>query len=119
MDILVVDHRESVSSAWKLQIEALGHRVFCALAPAIACDMLNTTDFDVIVINLDTTAGAPLCVAECAEVRQPSASLVFISGSGVFSDGSIFGMFRNARAFLPGATDARDLACMVDHFAAA
>jgi hypothetical protein len=54
-------------------------------------------------------------VADYAQYRQPDAALIFVTDTTFFSDGSIFSLIPNARAFLQSGTPPDDLAALVEH----
>ena len=81
--------------------------------------MLKTTDIKVIVVNLELEQGGALAVADFASYRRPAAKVIFLTDSGMFSDGSIFSLAPNACAYLPASTPPADLAAMVAHYSGA
>lgn len=56
-------------------------------------------------------------VANSAQFNQPNANVVFVTDTTFFSDGSIFALCANARAFMETTTPPDDLAAVVHHYA--
>ena len=84
-----------------------------------ARERLEETTYEVILLDVMLDDGEGLCVADFARYRCPQTRVVFVSSSGFFSDGSIFRLSPNARAFLPCSTPPDDLSTMIEHYAKA
>lgn len=84
---------------------------------------ISLHDYDVIVADLvlgnknDGDSGLP--VADYARYRRPNAKVIFVTDTSFFSDGSIFALAPNARAFVQTETPPEDLTAMVAHFGGA
>lgn len=81
--------------------------------------LIAARPFDVIILDLVLATGSALAVADVAQFRQPDTSVIFVTDTSFFSDGSIFSIMPNARAFLPTRTPPDDLAAVVEYYGAA
>ncbi|MFC2970052.1 hypothetical protein [Acidimangrovimonas pyrenivorans] len=119
MSILIVESDPERGPCWQRHVEAEGQTVRLVATQAAAVATLKTVDVRLIVLNLDLAGGGALAVADFAHYRQPDARVIFVTGRGLFADGSIFAHAANACAFLPADTAPADLAAMVSHYASA
>jgi len=104
MQTLIVQSNESLGILWKRHLERLGVCVTVAQTGTEALRLIQSCEFDVIVLDLVLSDGCALTVADFADFRQPSASVVFVTDTTFFSDGSIFGLAANACAFIKSNT---------------
>ncbi|ART99670.1 response regulator [Yoonia vestfoldensis] len=116
MHVLIIHGNGGLAAIWQRHLEMLGAQVTQAPTSAAALGALETIGFDVIVLDVMLDGGSALAVADMAQFRQPWASVVFVTDTTVFSDGSIFGYSGNARAFIQTATPPTDLAAIVYHY---
>ena len=77
---------------------------------------LKETDFDVVVLDLMLEDGNGLTVADIAAFRQPQASVICVTDSSFFSDGSIFAHSATARLTLGRTTPPEELTAIVTHY---
>ena len=116
MRVLIVQSNTSLCRVWTRHLERLGVDVASAHTGTDAVDQLEGENFDCIVLDLILEEGSALTVADVAYFRQPEASVVFVTDTTFFSDGSIFSHSANARAFVEKTTPPNDLAAIVQHF---
>lgn len=116
MAVLIVESNLQRAERWRACIAGLGLDVHAVQGQAEAVRVMQTHKVRLIVLNLDLDEGSALAVADFASYRHPEAKVIFLTGSGMFSDGSIFGHAANACAFLPASTAPQDLAAMVAHY---
>ena len=116
MRVLIVQSNPGLSNLWTRHLERLGARVDQASTAQDALTVLQTIQFDVIVLDLVLREGSALTVADFANFSMPDANVVFVTDTTFFSDGSIFAHSANARAFLKTATPPADLAEIVCHY---
>lgn len=116
MRVLIVQSNEALCGVWARHLERLGVEVSSAYTGTDAVDQLEDENFDCIVLDLVLEEGSALTVADVAYFRQPDASVVFVTDTTFFSDGSIFSHSANARAFVEKTTPPNDLAAIVQHF---
>ncbi|MHA6324646.1 hypothetical protein [Roseivivax sp. CAU 1753] len=102
---------------WQRHVERLGMSVVRCESQSAAATALQSTQFDLIVLNLVLEDGSAFAVADLASYRQPDCKVIFVSRSSFFSDGSIFNLCANACAFVPAGTAPEDLAAMAEHYA--
>lgn len=119
MPILIVESDPERSARWKAHLVAEGQTVMVAATQEAAVDVLKTVAVRVIVLSLDLADGSALAVADFANYRRPGAKVIFVTGAGLFADGSIFAHAANACAFISTDTAPEDLAAMVAHYASA
>jgi len=116
MRVLIVQSNEALCSVWTRHLERLGVDVAAAHTGDVAVAQLEEQTFDCIVLDLVLEEGSALTVADVAYFRQPDASVVFVTDTTFFSDGSIFSHSANARAFVEKRTPPNDLAAIVQHY---
>lgn len=81
-----------------------------------ALQALENHVFDVVVLDLVLDEGNGLTVADIAAFRQPQASVICVTDSSFFSDGSIFNHCATARLTLNRMMPADELAAIVAHY---
>ena len=117
MRVLVVADDPGLGGIWSHHIATLGAEVGLAVTLEAAVSALAGRLFDAIVIDLTMDRRGALSLADLAAFRSPGARVIFVTGSAIFSDGSIFRLSPNAAAFLPRATRPEDLAAIAVHHA--
>mgnify|MGYP000182750921 CR=1 FL=1 len=116
MRVLIVQSNEALCRVWTRHLERLGVHVKAAFTGTEAVARIEDENFDCIVLDLVLEEGSALTVADVAYFRQPDASVVFVTDTTFFSDGSIFSHSANARAFVEKTTPPNDLAAIVQHY---
>ncbi len=116
MRVLIVQSNANLGQLWKRHLERLDADVVHVETGARALNLIETQEFDVIVLDLVLSEGSALTVADFSQFRQPDANVVFVTDTTFFSDGSIFNHSANARAFVETATPPKDLAAIVHHY---
>jgi CheY-like chemotaxis protein len=119
MKVLIVEWKPELGRLWARHLERVGATVDIAMTEVEAIDMLRETAFDAVVLDLTLPEGSALAVADFAAYRRPNARIVFVTNTTFFSDGSIFALSTNARAFLQSDMPPEDLAAIVQYHAAA
>lgn len=116
MHVLIVESTTDLALVWQRHLERQGMRVSVTPSAERAVSLIATQAFDVIVLDLVLEDGSALAVADYAQYRQPGTDVIFVTNTRFFSDGSIFALIPNARAFVPTRTPPEDLAAMVAHY---
>jgi DNA-binding response OmpR family regulator len=116
MQVLIVESTSDLAELWRRHLERQGALVTVCGSGMQACDLIAERDFDVIILDLILTEGSALAVADYAQYRRPDASVIFVTDTTFFSDGSIFSVIPNVRAFVQSQTPPEDLAAMVAHY---
>lgn len=116
MRALIVQNNPDLGELWKRHLARLDVKVTLVQSGDQALHLIETTIFDVIVLDLVLPDRSALSVADLAQFRQPDANVVFVTDTTFFSDGSIFSHSANARAFIKSATPPDDLAAIVHHY---
>jgi DNA-binding NtrC family response regulator len=116
MRVLIVESETDLADIWRRHLERLTFKVHIAGTSDEAVQAISDHPFDVIVLNLVLAEGSALAVADFAQYRQPRTNVIFVTDTTFFSDGSIFSMSPNARAFVRTGTRPEDLAAMVEHY---
>lgn len=117
MCTLIVQSNYDLGQVWARHVERLGTRVRHVQTGQEALALIEAEEFDVIVLDLVLSEGSALTVADFAHFNQPAANVVFVTDTTFFSDGSIFALCANARAFVETATPPDDLAAIIHHYA--
>lgn len=118
MNVLIVESVVALAGIWQRHLERQGADVTLAQTADQAVRHISDQDFDVIVLDLVLHDGSALAVADYAQFRQPDTNVIFVTDTTFFSDGSIFAVTPNARAFVQSTTPVEDLAAMVEHYGA-
>lgn len=108
--------KADLGALWCRHLERLEAVVTVVETGGAALLLLQSENFDVIVLDLVLHEGSALTVADFANFNQPRANVVFVTDTTFFSDGSIFSHSANARAFVETATPPSDLAAIVHHY---
>lgn len=117
MRALIVEHDTGLSGLWARHLGRHGFSTRTAATLDQAFDLLRTDQFGVIILDLMLQGDAALAVSDYASVIQPEAQVILVTNTSFFSDGSIFRICTNARAFVPADTAPEDLANMAEHYA--
>lgn len=115
VQVLIVESSAPLSQIWKRHLERQAFEVVLARSEDEAVAILETRQFDVLVVNLILRDGSAMAVADVVNFRQPKAKIIFVTDTSFFSDGSIFNMIPNACALVPAATPIEDLSALVEH----
>ena len=116
MKALIVESRRDLGLLWKKHLDRQGIECRLALGQREAVELLQTIDFEILVVDIVLEEGSALAVADFASYRQPQARVIFVTNTSFFSDGSIFQHSPNACAFVQSDSPPEDLAAMVEHF---
>lgn len=118
MRVLIAESEIDLSDIWRRHLERQQIEVYVVTTSDEAVEAISEMQFDVIILNLVLAEGSALAVSDFAQYRQPDTSVIFVTDTSFFSDGSIFSMVPNARALVRTATRPEDLAAMVEHYGA-
>lgn len=116
VQVLVVESTADPAEIWRRHLQRQWHDVVVVHSDDDAVTAIAGQAFDVIILDLVLEHGSALAVADHARYRQPAAKVIVVTDTTFFSDGSIFAVTPNARAFVQSATPPDDLAAMVEHF---
>ncbi|MCX7302455.1 MAG: response regulator [Rhodobacterales bacterium] len=116
MQVLIVESTAALAELWQRHLERHGLTVSISSSGEAACDLIGSIRYDVIILDLVLAEGAAFAVADYAQYRWPQTSVIFVTDTTFFSDGSIFSIVPNARAFIQTRTPPEDLAAMVEHY---
>ncbi len=119
MQTLIVQSNLSLGHLWKRHLERLDIDVMLTHSGADALALIQSFPFDVVVIDLMLSDQCAITVADMIAFRQPKANVVFVTDTTFFSDGSIFSLSANARAYVKSQTAPGDLAAIVQHYGGA
>lgn len=118
MRVLIVEGNPNLGSIWSRHLERHGCDVDLSTSQSDAIDMLRGEAVDVINLDLILKDGSAFAVADFASYRRPTATVIFVSDSTFFSDGSIFQHIPNACAMMPSEVTPEDLGALVEHYGA-
>ena len=116
MRVLIVQNNDALGTVWQRHLERMNACVELIKTGSEALIALQDKNYDVIVLDLVLEEGCALTVADFAQFNQPRASVVFVTDTTFFSDGSIFSHSANARAFVETTMCPKDLAKIVHHY---
>ncbi|WP_197919356.1 DNA-binding transcriptional response regulator [Thiosulfatihalobacter marinus] len=118
MRALIVESQADLGGLWQRHLWRLGVETDLVTSQEGAMRALQEGGYDVMVLDLVLRDGAALALSDYASYRHPDLQVIFVTDTAFFSDGSIFNLCSNARAFVPTATPPEDLAAMVEHYGA-
>ena len=113
--VLIVEAQESLGKLWQNFLKRQGFDVALAVSQKDAIDSLRFDQWDVLVIDLMLPNSSVLAISDFASYKNPDISIIVVSASSFFSDGSIFELLPNARCFMNQPIEPDDLAAVVDH----
>ena len=116
MRVLIVQSNYDLGQIWARHLERMGAVVLHVKTGEAALDAIANGPLDVIVLDLVLAEGSALTVSDAVQFKQPAANVVFVTDTTFFSDGSIFALCGNARAFMETTTPPDDLAAIVHHY---
>lgn len=113
--ILVLEDDSGLQFVLRETLTAAGHEVFVASDNETAMTILRRRTPDVLLLDLMIDDGLSTDVANYAVYSAPHAAVIFMTGSGMFPKGELFGMARNARWVLRKPVDPTELTTMIAH----
>ena len=114
--ILLLEDDAGLLYTLRTALEGAGHKVLSATSVADAICTLRDEQPDVLVLDLIINSSYSIQVADYAGIALPDAQVIYITGSGMFPQGELFGLSGNARWVLRKPLKLKDLIDMVDHF---
>ncbi|RKF14664.1 response regulator [Roseovarius spongiae] len=118
MNVLIVESNPNLGGLWQRHMQRQGMEVRLEQGQPGAIKALQTHAYDIIVLNLVIERGSALAIADFASYRHPDTQIVFVTDTSFFSDGSVFQLSANTRAFVQSDTPPEDLTAMVEHYGA-
>lgn len=118
MNVLIVENRVELRQLWRNHLVRKGALVRMVSTQDEAIEAILDKVPDIIILDLVLEEGGALAISDFASYRAPKARVIFVTDTSFFSDGSIFNLSPNARAFVQADTPPEDLAAMVEHYAA-
>ncbi len=113
--VLIVEAQEKLGLLWQKFLIQQGFDVDLAVNQPEAIEKLQFHSWDVLVIDLVMPNASALAISDFASYKNPDISIIVLSASSFFSDGSIFDILPNARGFMNQPVEQDDLAAGVDH----
>jgi DNA-binding NtrC family response regulator len=117
--ILLLEDDPGLQFAFTEVLEDAGHVVHGTSCNEEAMAALRRCKPDILLLDLMIGGGLSTDVANYAGYAAPKAQVIFITGSGLFPKGELFGMSHNARMVLRKPVDLFELTTMVAHVAEA
>ena len=115
--VLLVQSEPELGALWEGHMIRQGAEVRLCRDATTALQSLEESLFDVVVLDLVLEDGNGLTVADIAAFRQPEASVICVTDSSFFSDGSIFAHSATARLTLNRTTPPDELSAIVAYYA--
>lgn len=113
--VLIVEAEVSLGTLWQSFLQRQGFEVGLVGNQPDAIDKLRFENWDALVIDLMLPNSSALAISDFASYKNPDISIIVVSASSFFSDGSIFELLPNARGFMNQPIEPDDLAAVVDH----
>ncbi len=116
MRVLIVQNNLELGRLWANFLEREGMDVVLNQSQEQAIRTLRFNDFDALVLELVLPDGGAIAIADFATYKNKDVSIITVTSTSFFSDGSIFSIIPNARGMLHGPVKANDLAAMLTHY---
>ena len=115
--VLLLEDDPGLQFVFSEALEDAGHEVHVASNndEAVAALRHHYPGREIVVLDLMSLDGFSTDVAIYAVYSAPKAEVIYMTGSGLFPKGELFGISRNARMVLRKPVDLRELKTMVDH----
>lgn len=113
--VLIVEAQENLGKLWQSFLTQQGFDVALVETQLDAIDKLRFQQWDVLIIDLVMTNASALAITDFASYKNPDISIIVVSASSFFSDGSVFDILPNARGYMNQPIEPDDLAAVVDH----
>lgn len=116
MRTLIVESDAELGKLWADHLARQGGVPTLVQTEEDAINALRFGAFEVLVVDLMLPESSALAICDFASYRLPDISIVVVTASSFFSDGSIFELIPNARGFLHTPVLPDDLAAMVEYY---
>ena len=113
--VLLLEDDPGLQFTYCEALEDAGHDVHVASDNDQAMCQLRRCTPDVLLLDLMIQGGLSTDVANYAGYAAPEAEVIYMTGSGLFPKGELFGMSQNARMVLRKPVDMTELTNMVAH----
>ena len=113
--VLLLEDDPGLQYVFSEALEDAGHDVHVASDNDQAMSALRRCTPDVLLLDLMIQGGLSTDVANYAVYSAPDAGVIYMTGSGLFPKGELFGMSRHARMVLRKPVDIKELTTMVAH----
>lgn len=117
--VLLLEDDSGLQFMLREALKTEGHEVHVASDNEMAMAILRRRTPDVLLLDLMINQGLSTDVANYAVYSAPHAAVIFMTGSGLFPKGELFGMSQNARLVLRKPVDITELTNMIAHVATA
>lgn len=116
--VLVVEDDVGLQFVIGEALRSAGHEVHVACDNEQAMAVLRRHTPDILLLDLMVENGMSTDVANYAAYSAPDAAVIFMTGSGMFPKGELFGMSQNARLVLRKPVHLGELDTMIKHVTA-
>ena len=113
--VLVLEDDPGLQFVLRDALDRAGHVVYVASDNETAMNLLRRYKPDVLLLDLMIGGCLSTDVANYAGYSVPDAAVIFMTGSGLFPKGELFGMSQNARWVLRKPVDINELPTMIAH----
>ncbi|WP_299149601.1 response regulator [uncultured Tateyamaria sp.] len=113
--VLLLEDDPGLQFAFKEALEDAGYDVHTASNNEDAMSQLRRCTPDILLLDLMIDGAMSTDVANYAGYAAPDAEVIFMTGSGLFPKGELFGISQNARLVLRKPVDLHELTTMVAH----
>jgi len=112
---LVVQDNQDLGKIWCRFLQRQGLDAVLVTTQEAAIAALSREDFDAMVIEPALPDGGGIPVSDFATYRNPEITILAVTRSSFFSDGSIFEMIPNARGLLRTPVRPSDLVAYLEY----
>lgn len=113
--VLVVEADCALGRIWCSHLERMGALTRLVSNEEQAIKELQFQKYSVIILDLVIPRGSAIAISDFATYKNPNVSIIMVTSTNFFSDGSIFEVFPNARTCLRSPVKPDDLAALVEH----
>lgn len=117
VNVLLLEDDDGLRFTFSMALKDIGYSVSTASTCEEAIDTITKRKPEIVILDLKIGDQTSLNVADYACLRCPNVAVVYITGSGLFPRGELFGYSPNTRWVLRKPVNLIDLISMVDHVA--
>lgn len=115
--VLLLEDDDGLRFTFAMALKDIGYEVAAAASCDEAIALITEVEPQILILDLKIGEETSLNVADFACLKCPDAPVVYITGSGLFPRGELFGYSPNTRWVLRKPVNLIDLISMVDHVA--
>ncbi|SFB14417.1 Response regulator receiver domain-containing protein [Poseidonocella pacifica] len=117
MKALIVEDDPHLSFTWKETLEDTGFECFCVSSTKEATACALRARYDLYVLDLFVEDGNTVSLSDWIAIRHPGASILMVTGSGMFAQGDHTQVASGVSWLLRKPINVSDLAAVAEYLA--